>query len=258
MASDQTSVGIDARETAGGFGAVDVGAKPMPNVTLADLDVDPEFERLRFATLSARIRLSLTDMRRAVRMLLDENPDEARLLFYVLMSDVIFLLNFGLKFVISPSGAALKSEVPAEFAGAIGGLLVLCFLVRTASLYVFSAVVAGGCRLLGGQGSWRDTRAGVFWASLVAAPVGVLGALAVTGLDYLETLHPSLSTLTTVLYMPAQLIGVVAFVFFVAAAVSEAHRFRATSPVFIAFSVLTVAILLVALYAGQQVVGALA
>jgi hypothetical protein len=48
--------------------------------------------------------------------------------------------------------------------------------------------------------------------------------------------------------MPVQLMGVVAFVFFVSAAVAEAHGFRNTSPVFVAFSLVTVAILLGGLY----------
>lgn len=247
MAIDHTSVGFDAPNA----------TRPLPEITLADLDIDPDFERLRYATLSARIRLSFTDMRKAVRMLLDEGPTEARLLFFVLMSDVVFLLNFGLKFVISPSGEALRDKVPTEFAGAIGGLLVLCFLVRTATLYVFSGVVAGACRILGGQGSWQDTRAGIFWASLVAAPIGVFGALVVTGLDYLGPLYPALAGPIAILHMPAQLVGVVAFVFFVSAATAEAHRFRATSPVFIVFCLLTVAILVAGMYAGSQALSAL-
>ncbi|MEO1774353.1 MAG: Yip1 family protein [Pseudomonadota bacterium] len=219
---------------------------PLPDVTLDDLERDPELERLTQDTLAARLKLSFSDMREATRRLIDENPTEPRLLFFVLMSDVIFFLNFGLKFVISPTGDSMSEALPREFAGAIGGLIVVCFILRTASLYVLSALVAGACRLIGGQGTWRDTRAGIFWASLVAAPIGVLGALVVTAFGYLAPIAPIFGE--PILQMPAQLIGVVAFVFLVSAAVAEAHRFSRTSPVFISFSVFTVAVLLAALY----------
>lgn len=230
------------------------GVRPLPEITLADLDTDPELERLNQAGLSARLRLSFSDMRKATRYLLDEDPSEARLLFFVLLSDVIFFLNFGLKFVLSPSAEGMRDGLPSEFAGAIGGLVTLCFLVRTATLYVFSGAVTIGCRILGGRGSWRDTRAGIFWASLVAAPFGVVGALLVVALGYLETISPVPLGL---LEMPAQLIGVIAFVFFVSASVAESHRFRRTSSVFIAFSIVTVAVLLGGLYLVGQILAAL-
>jgi hypothetical protein len=218
----------------------------LPEVRLSDLERDEELVRLEEGTLSARIRLSFSDMRRATRLLLDENPTEPRLLFFVLMSDVIFFLNFGLKFVVSPAGASLESSLPSEFAGVIGGLVAICFLLRTATLYVFSGAVTLFCKLLGGKGSWRDTRAGIFWASLVAAPIGLLGALLVVAMGYLAPELPVLAQPAA--QMPVQLMGVVAFVFFVSAAVAEAHGFRNTSPVFVAFSLVTVAILLGGLY----------
>ena len=48
--------------------------------------------------------------------------------------------------------------------------------------------------------------------------------------------------------LPAHLIGMVFFVFFVSASVAEAHRFRNTSPVFVTFSVLTVLLLVLGIY----------
>lgn len=231
------------------------GAGALPEVHLSDLERDPEMERLKRASVSRRLRLSLTDMRQATRDLLDENPSEPRLLFFVLLSDVIFFLNMGLKFVISPAGEQASQGLPEEFAGAVGGLITLAFLVRTATLYVFSGMVAVVCRLFGGQGSFRDTRAGIFWASLVAAPIGVAGALLVVALGWLETFAPIFGE--PVFMMPAQLLGVVAFVFFVSASVAESHRFRNTSPVFIAFSILTVVLLVAGLYVWGTVKDAL-
>ncbi|MEM9783718.1 MAG: YIP1 family protein [Pseudomonadota bacterium] len=217
------------------------GQGPLPEVTLADLDEDPEIVRLRQESLSARIRMSIVDMRKATRLLLDDNPSEQRLLFFVLLSDIIFFLNFGVKFVVAPP-EDVNSGMPANFAEMIGGIIVICFLLRTATLYLFSGIVALFSRLLGGRGSWRDTRAGIFWASLVAAPVGVVGALIVVGLGYLEPHIPLAGS--QLVQMPAQLIGVVAFVYFVSAAVAEAQQFKRTSPLFITFSVLSVALLI--------------
>ncbi|MEM6973872.1 MAG: YIP1 family protein [Pseudomonadota bacterium] len=227
----------------------------LPEVTLADLDEDPEIVRLRQQSLSARIRMSLVNMREATRMLLDDQPSEQRLLFFVLLSDIIFFLNFGVKFVVAPP-EDMNSGMPANFAEMIGGILVICFLLRTATLYMFSGVVAGICRIMGGRGTWRDTRAGIFWASLVAAPIGVLGALLVVGLGYLEPHFPLAGS--QLLQMPAQLIGVVAFVYFVSAAVAEAQQYTRTSPLFIAFSALSLTILLAAIFLADMARSALA
>ncbi|MEM6679395.1 MAG: YIP1 family protein [Pseudomonadota bacterium] len=227
----------------------------LPEIRLSDLEQDPELIRLEQSTLSARIQLSFSDMRKATRLLLDENPTEPRLLFFVLMSDVIFFLNFGLKFVISPTGAQMEDALPEEFAGAIGGIIVLCFLLRTGSLYLFSGAVAFICRIFGGTGSWRDTRAGIFWASLVAAPIGVLGAVILLIMGYGAPYVPFLDA--PLAQLPAQLIGVIAFVFFVSAAVAESHGFKRTSPVFMAFSLLTVALLFGGLYVVETISAAL-
>lgn len=217
----------------------------LPEVKLSDLEQDQELLELEEGTLSARLRLSFKDMRRATRLLLDENPTEPRLLFYVLMSDVIFFLNFGMKFAVAP-GQNVENALPSELASAIGGLVAICFLLRTGTLYMFSGATAFVCRQFGGKGSWRDTRAGIFWASLVAAPIGVAGALVVIVMGILAPQLPILAE--PVVQLPAQLIGVIAFVFFVSASVAESHGFKKTSPIFIAFSLLTVAILVAGLY----------
>ncbi|MEM8759134.1 MAG: YIP1 family protein [Pseudomonadota bacterium] len=217
----------------------------LPEVKLSDLEQDQELLELEEGTLSARLRLSFKDMRRATRLLLDENPTEPRLLFYVLMSDVIFFLNFGMKFAVAP-GQNVENALPSELASAIGGLVAICFLLRTGTLYMFSGATAFVCRQFGGKGSWRDTRAGIFWASLVAAPIGVAGALVVIVMGILAPQLPILAE--PVVQLPAQLIGVIAFVFFVSASVAESHGFKNTSPIFIAFSLLTVAILVAGLY----------
>ena len=212
----------------------------LPDVTLADVRAEYG-ERLREITLWQRMKLSYVDMRAAVRELIAEDPSEARLLFFVLLSDIIFFLSRSLALVISP-GAAASEKLPLE----IGAILVFVFLARTATLYLFSGAVGAVCRALGGQGSWRDTRTGVFWASLVAAPIGVIGALIGAGMAHLEPYSPILTN-AWVTMIPL-LIGPVFFVFYLAAGVAEAQRFRNTSPVFMTFSVLTVILLLAGMY----------
>lgn len=202
----------------------------MPDVTLADLPRDDD--DVRGMGLLERLLGAWRDMRESTRALIAENPSEARLLFFVLLSDVIFFLSRTLSLVVAPGSAASKF-LPVE----IGIWLILALLGRTLTLYVFSGLVGFVCRALGGQGSWRDTRAAVFWASLVAAPVGVAGAL--IGAAF-ERLSASLPILATDIFVIAPLsIGIVAFVWFVSAAVAEAQRFTRTSPVFMAFAVLT-------------------
>lgn len=184
------------------------------------------------------------DMRASTRRLIDESPSEARLLFFVLLSDIIFFLSRTLSLVVAP-GSATTKFVPIE----IGLWLILALLGRTFTLYLFSGLVGFVCRALGGQGSWRDTRAAVFWASLVAAPVGVAGALIGAGFERLSPMYP---VLAIDLFVIAPLsIGIVAFVWFVSAAVAEAQRFTRTSPVFIAFAILTLVLAVgaIALYA---------
>lgn len=211
-------------------------ADDLPDVHLED--VRQELEPLTGMSVWARMRLSYRDMRRTTRVLIEERPSEPRLLFFVLLSDVLFFLSRGVSLVVTPSVAVEQSlPVPAQ----LGMILVLALLLRTAILYLFSALVCVGGRLFGGRASWKDTRTGVFWASLVAAPVGIVGALVGALFANLEGLSPVFAS--TVLTWPPLLIGPVAFVYFLSAGVAEAHRFPRTSPVFILFSILTVVVL---------------
>lgn len=213
----------------------------LPDVRLADIRREEDAEALKGMSVSRRMALSYRDMRTTTRALIEENPGEARLLFFVLLSDVIFFLSRGLSLVISPASAAAE-RMPLE----VGLWLVIALFLRTAVLYGFSAFVAAGARILGGRGSWRDTRAAVFWASLVAAPIGVLGSLIAAGFAHLERFWPVFGS--DAFALPALSIGIVVFVFFLSAAVAEAQRFRKTTPVFMVFSVLTVLLAIGAIF----------
>lgn len=220
-------------------------ADDLPDVHLED--VQQPLEPLKGMSVWARMRLSYRDMRRTTRALIEEEPSEARLLFFVLLSDVIFFLSFGVRLIVTPSQVVTEYlPVPAQLGAALLGI----FLVRTLTLYVFSAIVSIVGRLCGGEGGFRDTRAAIFWASLVAAPVGVLGALLGAAFAHLEPHYPVFSN--PLLAWPPLLIGIVAFVFFLSAGTAEAHRVERTSRVFIIFSVLTMVALLATIALGPQ------
>ncbi|MEL7153898.1 MAG: YIP1 family protein [Pseudomonadota bacterium] len=211
------------------------GAELLPDITLSDVREAQEPDDSAGMSLSTRILSAWKDMRASTRALIDERPSEARLLFFVLLSDVIFFLARTLSLVVAPATTAQKF-LPLE----IGLWLIGVFVLRTATLYVFSGAVCGIARMLGGTGSWRDTRTAVFWASLVAAPVGVIGALIGVGLGHLA---PHVPVLGSDPFVIAPLVlGPVAFVWFISASVAEAHGARRTSFVFIAFSILAVAV----------------
>lgn len=186
------------------------------------------------SNLAERISDGWRNMRDATRRLLAENPSEGRLLFYVLMSDMIFFLSWSIKTVIAPvSGAA--ERMPLE----IGAWLVFALLCRTSAMYVFSMVVGSFCRVLGGRGDWKDTRSAVFFGALVAAPFGFAFALLTVLIVTLEPIFPILGSDSIALW-PYSL-SLVPFVWFISAGVAEAHKFKSTAKVFAAMSVIAVA-----------------
>jgi len=216
-------------------------ADDLPDVHLED--VRQPLEPVKGMSVWARMRLSYRDMREATRTLIEESPSEPRLLFFVLMSDVIFFLSFGVRLVVSPS-EAIEHAMPLP--AALGGALVGVLLLRTLTMYIFAGLVKILGWPFGGRGSFKELRAGVFWASLVAAPVGVLGALVGAVFANLEKAYPVFAS--PLLAWPPLLIGVVAFVYFLAAGVAEAHRFRRTTPIFWLFSLMTIAIVVGVIY----------
>lgn len=197
------------------------------------------------SNLAERIYDGWRNMRDATSRLLAEDPSESRLLFYVLMSDMIFFLSWSIKTIIAPmSGAA--ERMPLE----IGGWLIFALLCRTSAMYVFSMVVGSFCRVCGGSGDWKDTRAAVFFGALVAAPFGFLFALITVMLYALEPTFPVLGADWIALW-PYSL-SLVPFVWFISAGVATAHGFKNTSTVFAAMSCVAVAGVLFAMYLKAQ------
>lgn len=65
--------------------------------------------------LIARILDAWRDMPASTRRLIKERPSEARLFFFVLLSDLIFFLSFSVKTVVSPTSMA-ESVLPNDVA----------------------------------------------------------------------------------------------------------------------------------------------
>lgn len=191
--------------------------------------------------LGARVVDGWKDMRTSTRRLIDENPTEGRLLFYILLSDMVFFLSWSLKAVVAPSSAA-QSMLPAE----IGILLIAALFMRTFCVYVFSMVLWAVSKLFGGSGSTRDTRAGVFWGSFVAAPFGLLFALVTVLFTSLEQTFPILQG--SVISQAPYWLSLIPFVYFISAGVAEAHQFKFTFPMFAGLTVTAMVLWLFALY----------
>ena len=176
--------------------------------------------------LYERITDAWRDMRASTRRLILEQPSEARLLFYVLMSDMIFFLSWSLKTVVSPDAQAID-RVPFD----IAFWLVIALFMRTSLMYLFSIVLGSCLRLMGGQASWRDTRTAVFWGALVAAPFGFLLAIVSVVFKALEPVLPVLGE--DVIRILPYWISIMPFLWYISAGLAEAHGFRDATRVFV-------------------------
>ena len=190
-------------------------------------------------SLLARMADSWRDMRGATRRLIRENPSEARLLFYVLMSDMIFFLSWSIKTIVAPT-QVFKDTFSADSVQAnlvIGCVLISALFLRTAVVYLFSGVLGAVLRLFGGKGSWKDTRTGIFWGSFVAAPFGLLMAIVTVLFSSLEGIIPFFGS-SFVAQLPYWL-ALLPFVWLCSLGAAEAHGFKRSAPLFMGMTALT-------------------
>ncbi|MFO7857034.1 MAG: YIP1 family protein [Paracoccaceae bacterium] len=191
--------------------------------------------------MNDRILEAWRDMSASTRRLLAERPSEGRLLFFVILSDAIFFLSWTLKTLLAPTSAVAET-MPFD----VAALLLAAILFRTASLYVLAALAAAAATLCGGVGSWRDTRAAVFWGALVSAPFGLLAAGLAVVLNRAEASLPALAD--PLFALPPYYVGLVPFLWFVAAGIAAAHRFERIGWSFLTLSVAAVALSLAGVY----------
>jgi len=164
------------------------------------------------ALLPWRVLGAWADLRGAMRAELDRMPSEGQLLFYVMLSGLIWF--FGRAAVLSwgPMAPVLSDE---EFAGRLAADFAAALLFRTLAFYGLAALAGALARGFGGTGGWRDSRAAMFWAALVAAPAilaATLLSLLVTGISWQA--GPI-----------ASMLSAVAFAWAVSHCLAEAHGF---------------------------------
>lgn len=159
-------------------------------------------------------------MRASMRGILNAEPGEGRILSFAILSGFLHFLGETARTWLAPETASLAQE---ELVGRIAAGFVAALLFRTLALYGVAGIAGLICRRAGGQGGWRETRAAVFWASLVAAPLALLAAIA-EGV-FLRVHLPFAPILS--------LVGPLAFAFALSACLAEAHRFARISTVFL-------------------------
>jgi hypothetical protein len=184
------------------------------------------------SSMLERIYDAWKDMRTSSRRLIDENPNEGRLVFLVLLSDLIFFLSWCIKTVVAPMSSAAHL-IPLE----ISIWLVGALMARTAFMYMFSFIVYGFSKLFRGQGTWYETRVCVFWAALVSAPFGFIAALVTVSMYGLEEYVPLFRE--EWISLPPYWLGLIPFIWFISQGISEAHKFKNSSPVFMVMTLLS-------------------
>ena len=192
-------------------------------------------------TLTHRVIHAWFNMSKSTRRLLTEKPSEGYLLFILMLSNLAFFMSWTLKAVVVPHSAGV-ALISAE----IGALFLVSVIGRTAVMYVFAMTVGAFCRIIGGRGTWRNTRAAVFWGAFVTAPFGVIAALVSVLFTNLEVYYPIFGA--PWLSMPPYWMGVLPFVWYISVGVARAHGFRKTAPVFLAMSVVSLVALIAAMY----------
>jgi len=164
------------------------------------------------SALPWRVLGAWADLRGSLRAELDRGPSEGRLLFYLMLSGLIWFLGRAAVLNWGPLGPMLPED---ELTGRLAAEFVGAVFFRTLAFYPLAALAGWLARLAGGTGSWRDSRAAVFWAALVAAPA----ILAATFLSLLLTGVPGQAG------QIASMLGAVVFAWVVAQCLAEAHGF---------------------------------
>jgi hypothetical protein len=200
-----------------------------------------QFER---SGLFQRLQDGWTNMRTSTRRLLREKPSEGRLLFYVLVSDMVFFISWTLKTMVAPASAA-GGLIGAD---KIGLLMIAALMLRTALMYGFSLLVFCVTSLFKGDANWKDTRTGVFWGAFVSAPFGLAAAIIAAVMGMYEPQLPILGN--RIVALPVYWLGLIPFVWYIAAGTAEANNFRLSSPTFMAMTLFALALTVATLTLG--------
>ena len=175
-----------------------------------------------------RVLAAWADLRGSMRAELDRDPSEGRLLYYVVLSGLVWFLGRAALLSWGPIAPSLTAEM---FRARIAAELVSAVFFRTLAFYALAAVACAIARAAGGTGGWRESRAALFWAALVAAPA----ILAAHLLSVLLTGVPGQAGAV------AGMLGALAVGWTTAHCVAEAHAFTSPLRVFAAMVALVAA-----------------
>lgn len=200
--------------------AEELPTEPAPTEYISRLDaMTMEETESTGSSLGSRIVQSWRDMRTHTRGLIEEHLSEHRLLFYVMLSDLIFFVSFSIRTLVSPAEIT-KSAIGLETAK----WLVAALLIRTAIMYLLSFLIYTASKMSGGTGSWYDTRVGTFWGALVSAPFDIMLALIGGAISYHQGNYPVLSN--SVIALIVLWGGFLPFFWYISQGIAEAQGFK--------------------------------
>lgn len=162
-----------------------------------------------------RVLTAWGGLRGSIRSLIENGVTESRLLAIAMLSGLVQFLQTAMLARFGATGRKVASVdssafLAAEFIGAL--------FFRTIALYGVAAVFGLILRRLGGRGGWIETRAAVFWAFLVVAPV----QLVLTPLSLIAGGENSAIALVIGAQLGALLLAVALSIF-----LAETHRMKA-------------------------------
>ena len=152
------------------------------------------------------------DLRGSMRTELNRVPSEGRLLFFVMFAGLFRFVGAAMVLAYAPLAMTMPDD---EFRGRIAAAFVAIFIFLTLLYYALAATGGALARVMGGRGSWYDSRAALFWAALVAAPALLASKL----------LALVLAGLPGVIVGAVEMLGEVAFAWTTAHCFAEAHGF---------------------------------
>lgn len=213
----------------------------MQAVDYSPLPVAPQRYRIDRTSVTHQILFAWFDMRRSTRRLITQRPSEEFLFLLLVLSNLAFFLSWTIKAVLVPrpeSLGGLSTEVSALF--------LVAMLGRTVVFYAGAMFLGAFLRIMGGRGTWRNTRVALFWAAFVTAPFSVLAAIVSVTFAHLEKFYPIFGA--DWIALPPYWFGIIPFVWYLSHALTQAHGIRKAAPVFLYLSLATLAALLFTLY----------
>jgi hypothetical protein len=184
-------------------------------------------------------------MRASTRRIITNRYSEEYLFGMLMLSNFAFFFAWTLRAVLVPG-----KENLAIFSTEVGVVFVTAFIGRTCAMYFLALVLGALCRTVGGRGTWRNTRAAVFWAMLVVAPFGMIAALVTVLVEQLGVFYPILDT-GWIRFTPYWIV-ILPSTWYLSLALAQAHGFRKSAPVFLYSTIGALVSLVLAMYFGAN------